>query len=263
MRGVICYYSASGNTRLASRYVAARLDMECDLVDVSSSATTDLSAYDFVGFAAPTDFGGMPQRFETFLAELPQQSGKPAFVFNSYGLMSGRTLADLAEQASARGLRVLAGHSLRMPENYPPMRAIRLPFDNRPNAKDVRRLDAFIAELRRALEALGRGAAPDAHPVRLGLLGGLRSAKARTTARDDMGEKFVDAQLCTECGTCVRKCPYGAIVLDPMPVVDMSACHGCWRCFNQCPEHAIYTARFRGGPFYARPSEHARQALRP
>ena len=258
MRAAICYYSGSGNTKLACEYLARRLDTECDLIDITRDDTAGLSMYDVVGLAASSDFGGMPKAFESFLAAIPPQAERPAFVLATYGFACGRVLSDLSAQASARGFRVIGGHRLHMPESYPPMRSLGLTFDRQPGAKELRRFDAFAEELR---GALARGEKPEARTVRPGLLDRLRPASARTTARNDMGEKFVDAELCTECGTCAKRCPYGAIVLDPMPIFDMSGCYGCWRCYNQCPQHAIYTKKFRGGPYYASPSEHARATL--
>lgn len=110
MRTAICYYSGSGNTKLACEYLARRIDAECDLFDVTRYDAPDLSAYNVVGFAASSDFGGMPKTFESFLAEIPPQPDKPAFVLATYGFACGRVLSDLAEKASARGFRVISGH---------------------------------------------------------------------------------------------------------------------------------------------------------
>jgi ferredoxin/flavodoxin len=262
MRGVICYYSGSGNTKLACAYIAAHLGFECDLIDVIAHPDADLTPYDFAGLAASADFGGLSHAFETFLAALPPQGGKPAFAFNTYGFQNGRTLLDLVEQASGAGFDVIGAHAMRMPESYPPMIALHLAFADQPKAGVVRKLDGFIAEVAAALRGLEGGAASEHAPVRTGWLASVSKAKPRTSARDDMGVKSVDAALCTECGICAKQCPYGAIVLSPKPVFDQSACFGCWRCYNRCPEHAIYTPKFRGGPYYPRPSDQAKAALR-
>jgi ferredoxin len=262
MRGVICYYSGSGNTKLVCQYLAKKVGTEFDLVDVVRDASVDLASYDVVGLAASTDFWSMPQSFQTFMEGLPDQGGKPAFVLNTFGLQSGGTLRDLADLAASRGLTVIGGHSVRMPESYPPMIAIHMGFPGQPSRGVMRGLDAFIGDLATMLAALQRGERVDARPVHVGMLGAVAPSRARTTSRDDMGDKSVDVELCTECGICARRCPYGAITLSPKPVFDMDACRGCWRCFSQCPEHAIYTAKFRGGPYYPRPSEQARETLR-
>lgn len=256
MRVAICYYSGSGNTELACERIAARLDAEVDLVDVVRE-TRDLSAYDAVGFACSTDFWSMPQLFAEYLAALPNHSGKPAFVFNTCGLRSGLTLVHLAEAVSARGFVVVGAHTMRMAESYPPMMALGLGFKDRPNAADVRKLDAFADRLAAALAV-----PPVPVRIRTRWYDGLGVTPARTTARTDMGEKRVDAERCTECGTCARSCPYAAIVLDPKPVFDESRCYGCWRCYNRCPERAISTRRFHGRPFYAGPSAQAKESLR-
>jgi ferredoxin len=261
LRGVICFYSGSGNTRLACEYLAARVGVEFDLVDVTAGDDVDLRPYDVVGLAASTDFGGMPRRFEEFLSDLPPQDGKPAFVLNTYGLASARTLRELADQSNSRGFAVFGGHSLRMPESYPPMIAMHLAFADQPNAAVLRKFDVFIGDVARAFGALERREGVERRRVSIGLLGAMSRSRPRTTARDDMGEKFVDAELCTECGICARRCPYGAITIAPEPVFDMARCYGCWRCYNQCPRHAIYTGKFRGGPYYAHPSDRARSAL--
>jgi hypothetical protein len=126
MKGVILFYSGTGNTALACQYLARRLPPRLECVDVTLPRRVDLAGMDVVGFATATDFWGVPQAFETFVAGLPLQDGKPAFVFNTYGAASGKTLRILAELVGARGFDVLAGHSLRMPESYPPMIAAKM-----------------------------------------------------------------------------------------------------------------------------------------
>ena len=99
--------------------------------------------------------------------------------------------------------------------------------------------------------------------IRTGFLNNLfpKSFHRPTRAREDMGEKFVDESLCTECGICEKGCPYSAITLVPKPKFDTTKCYGCWYCYNHCPEKAIYTAKFKGEGHYPRPNEQLRAKL--
>ena len=262
MRGIIFYYSGTGNTALACEYMARRLPVPLDCVDVTAVPRIDLGRADVVGFATPTDFWGIPYVFEAFVEGLPRQDGKPAFVFNTFGAGSGKTLRVLARAVEARGFSALAGYSLRMPESYPPAIASGKGAADAPGRKEMAGFDSFISELAGILHA-GRD---DGHfggaKLRLGLMSRFLPDLSRTAARDDMGEKHVDALVCTECGLCERNCPYVAIKLEPKPTFDSCKCYGCWRCYNLCPAHAIYTGKFRTGPFYPGPSELLKAKLR-
>ena len=263
MKGIICYYSGSGNTALACRYLAAKVeDIEFDLIDITEAEAIDTDAYDVIGFAAFADFFGPSQVFLDFVDRLPQQDGKLAFVFNTYGGVSGRTLRTMERAVASMGFRVVAGHALHTPESYTPMIVKGRGAEQSPSTKEMAAFDTFISELRRRLldsraESSGAG-----RRVRIGFLSSLMPSRPRTTARKDMGDKFVDEALCTECGVCEKGCPYGAIRLDPKPVFDMNRCYGCWSCYNHCPEKAIYTKKYRGKGYYPRPSELLKEKLR-
>ena len=262
MKGIIAYYSSTGNTRLACRYIASRLQVPFDLVDVVEERQVDLAPYDVVGFATFTDFGGPPYLFQAFMEGLPQQQDKLAFVFNTYGAVSLKTLRILQRTVAAKGFTVIAGHSLKTPESHPPTIARGQGSEEMPDEERMRALDAFISELGQLLEQAREGQPIEGKRVRIGFLNSLVPSIPRTMARRDMGEKYIDEALCTECGACQKGCPYEAIRLAPKPVFDMDKCYGCWRCYHRCPEHAIYTRRFRGGPFYPRPSDRLREILR-
>ena len=107
MKGAILFYSGTGNTALACQHLARRLPPDFECVDVTRPHHVDLAGLDVVGFATPTDFWGVPQAFENFVESLPAQDGTPAFVFNTYGAASGKTLRILAELVGARIRSVL------------------------------------------------------------------------------------------------------------------------------------------------------------
>jgi heterodisulfide reductase subunit A len=58
----------------------------------------------------------------------------------------------------------------------------------------------------------------------------------------------VDSSCCTSCGTCVTRCPYGAISIEEKKVtpavVNRALCEGCGTCAADCPEDCIRMNHF-------------------
>lgn len=256
MKGIICYYSGSGNTKLAVKYISKRIgNADFDLHNIVKTEIPDLSAYDIVGFATFTDFWGVPQYFHSFFEKIGPQPDKYAFVFNTFGFASGKTLHSLAGLASAKSFNVLAGYSLHTPENYPPMRTSNRAADDSPGPKELQKFDDFILRLDGMLETIRSGKAPKRQRMALGITGTFLPAFPRTRAKKDFGEQNVAEDLCDQCGICEKLCPYEAIELIPYPVFNHSKCNGCWSCYNHCPPKAIYTSKFKGEGQYPKPGK--------
>jgi ferredoxin/flavodoxin len=254
MKAAIFYYSGTGNTRLACQYLAQRIaNIEFDLLNITNSKRADLTHYDVVGFATATQHMGVPYLFEDFIKNLPSQQNKPAFVLNTYGAMSGRTLKNLAKLVTAGGFNVIAGHSLLTPENYPPFILKGWANEDAPNDEEMENFHQFITDLERRLGTIRTGQLVVPAKINIGFFNSLMRPASPAKSRKKMGELLVDESNCTECRTCADGCPYGAIALDPKPVFNTNRCHGCWMCFNHCPQQAIFTQKIRGEGHYSQP----------
>ena len=262
MKGILCYYSGSGNTRLAANYLKEHIrHADFELYDIVRTNMPDLTEFDVVGFATFTDFWGVPQYMHTFFERISPYPDKPCFVLNTFGAISGKTLKHLAGLARSRGFDVLAGHSLHTPENYPPMRRRGMAADDAPDPKEFDAFNAFIARLDRMLQNKTEGDQPVGEPVRIGFWNRLLPAFPRTKAKKDFGKQRVDAEKCIQCDTCEQVCPYEAVKLSPFPVFDHARCRGCWACYNHCPQQAILTDRFKGECQYPEPNDTITQKL--
>ena len=262
MKSIICYYSAIGNTRLACETIARAVPgAGFELFDITSGARPDLAGSDFTGFATFADFWGPPQLFKTFIEALPEQANRPAFVFNTFGGANGGTLYQLARLVQTRGFRVKAAHALHTPESYPVVIAGGRTFISSPSEKELEQFRSFIRALSRLAAEIRAGRGHEQGRAKFGLKERLWPVLSRTTARRTMGEKYVDAALCTFCELCAKTCPYQAIRMNPGPEFDMSRCYGCWACFSRCPKKAIYTRKLRGTGHYPQPANELKKKL--
>lgn len=253
MKGILCYYSGTGNTRLACEKIARQLkSIDLTLYDITKGEPLDLKEYKIVGFASFADFGGPPQRMKTFVEQL-EPTTQYAFLFNTYGLFSGKTLPLLAQWVQKKGFTVLAGHSLHAPENFPPMISIGLKNEQAPNKKELSDFESYITTLDSMISAIKKKKPFQSEPIKIGFFSRLLPASPREKARQDMGAKFVDKALCVKCGKCKKVCPYHAIALSPYPEFDMEKCYGCWACYHHCPKQAIFTNKFKKRCYYPKP----------
>jgi ferredoxin len=251
LKGIICYYSGSGNTKLACNYIKNNVNnIDFELFNIVKTKIPDLNKYDIVGFATFTDCWGAPQYFHTFINNLGNYDKKKAFVFNTFGAMSGHTTKSMAELVKSKGFNVLLGHSLHTPENFPPMRVMKMTYDNSPKKKELTKFDDFISKLDQL----------KSEKIKIGFLAKIMPPMKRTKARKYMAEKFVD-EFCIECGTCKNVCPYEAIILNPKPVFDETKCYACWACYNHCPKKSIYTKKFKHKGHYSKPNKELERKL--
>lgn len=262
MKGIICLYSGSGNTKLACRYLMKNISStEFVLFNIVTDGIPDMNAYDVVGFACFTDFFGPSRLMLDFIEKIPA-ANKPAFVLNTYGYINGRTQLVLGQEVGKKGFDVVAGYSLHTPESYPPMIARGMGNEDAPDEKELASFKTFISELDSLLREYAAAGKASKKLFSPGIGSRLLPMFSRDKARKDMGEKFIDEQLCTKCGICAKGCPCGAITLDPLPVFDMKRCSGCWFCYNHCPEKAVYTKKFRNIAHYPSPNEQLREKLK-
>jgi ferredoxin len=54
---------------------------------------------------------------------------------------------------------------------------------------------------------------------------------------------LADSDTCTSCGTCVERCPVGAVQLEKTAVVDQDKCIGCGVCAAGCEEESVKMVR--------------------
>lgn len=256
MKGVICYYSGSGNTKLACEFIRRNVHhIDFELANIVTDKKPDFDDFDFVGFACFADHWAPSEIVHSFFDEIEKVKGVPAFVFNTYGLFSQNTLFHLKNLAEEKGFDVVLGHSLHTPESYPLFRMKGIRFDGAPSSRELKRFKDFVVRLNDVSLKISKGEEVEREEIKKFPLSFASPRFSRKKTKEEMGKQEVDEEKCIECGVCQKGCPYGAIKLDPKPIFDHEKCFGCWFCYNHCPKQAIYTKKCKGKGQYSKPSE--------
>lgn len=261
-KSAIIHFSTTGNTFLACQYLSRRIpQIDFDLIDVKSMNGFDPSQYESVGFASYCDFQGPPRLLLSKISRIPRVDRMPSFVLITYAAIHGHTMKTLKKAVEERGFRVLSGHALRMPENYPPMRKKGMRGDDKPDSNDLEGFQNYIRRLSDDLVAHHLGKKVEEKKIKIGLFNTFFRGKDRSKAKKQMGEKKVDEGLCTKCGLCERSCGYDVIGLHPFPVFDENKCMGCFSCYNVCPVGAISTGKITNEYRYGGPPEELKKKM--
>jgi flavodoxin len=188
MNVLICYYSGSGNTKLACSYIVKRIpEIGFDFYNITKDKDLSFDEYGAIGFATFTDFRGSPYLMNSFIKTLSPRPEMPAFVFTTHGFFSGKMPRCLADRLNERGFNVFTGYSLHTPQNYPPLVAFGFGNINAPNKREMRNFEIFISKLRKQLIALNEGKTIKKEKIKMGLMNHLSPIQSRTTARRSMG----------------------------------------------------------------------------
>ena len=262
MKTAIIYYSTTGNTKLACEFIAKRISgVEIDLIDVLKSDPHMLAAYDVVGFAFFTDSWKPPVLFQQYVRSLNGLEGKYAFLFNTYGCISGQSVSMMYNLLAEKGMEVFAGFSLHTPENYPPMIAAGFGYAKSPGKAEMRRMIRFTQALQANLERIERKLPvkkykPKKKPLDLILPSEPDRLTGAFFGRTTME---IDRSKCVMCGLCKKYCPAGAVTIGSEVTIDSAKCQRCWSCYNHCPSRAVKAGRYIGQGQYRGPSDRYRE----
>jgi ferredoxin len=247
MKGIIFYFSTTGNTLNVCKCIKRKVNnTSFELADIKNGEIPDISGYDVVGFATYTDYWGPPMLMQRFIQNIPKCSEKYAFVVNTHSGESGKTLMIMGDWIKTKGFRVIASASLSAPVNFPPAIAEGWSNEQDPSQEELDEFTKAIEALNDKLKLIGDNHEVGEEKIIISEKNMSLAYATRAAAKDEMGNIFVDNDLCNKCGKCERICGYKAVMLNPNPVFDQQKCYGCWACFNNCPTKAIYTEQIRG-----------------
>ncbi len=258
MRTIIFYYSATGNSLYASRFLQDALgDTELRSIPEELARGGFTIDADRVGFVFPLHYMGLPMQVEAFLENLVIPGHPYLFAIATCGVpYLGQPFADADSILSRTGHHLTAAWFLRLVSNYIPLRDI---------AADWRiNIRARLAEkkLKKIASSVKNG---DSHTTWQLLRKPCRRLHEEwKDRRQRLDENFrCDENLCTSCGLCSRVCPTRNIELPEGHPVWNHRCVECMGCLHICPVKAIeYGDKTKGRKRYRHSRIPAKDLLR-
>ena len=252
---VVFWYSQTGNTERTGRLIAETLKkkgLDVTAVEYRDLDQSSLNTYDMVVAGSPVYYYDVPENFKLWLSDIPEISGKPCASYVTFGGTGGNqhntacTLVDLlADKGGVPvGIEKFGNMStFAITWSYGNVERV-LKYSHLPDdiSYDAMRDYASVI-LDRVHQGQGIEIEKDCDYREL-----FKNTPSIWSTKLFITNHTIDENKCIECGTCIRKCPVGAIELE-QHLVDTDRCIACLGCVNNCPAQAFNMA-FMGEKIY-------------
>ena len=235
MNTVIYYFSATGNSLVAARDLAAELG-DAKLISIVKALNS--GAYetsDAVGIVFPVYMFGLPLIVSDFLQHLKVEEGTYVFTLATFGGLPGMAHSQAEGILKKRGIELAAGFSVLMPGNYTPLYGAK-PKDaqqkiferEKTRIKEI----AYVVRERRRFSMEQRPFLLNLFLNKLLYKGGMKQIPLS-------GKGFWVTDACTKCGLCAKICPVNNIEIRNGKPFWLGHCQHCLACLQWCPVEAI------------------------
>ena len=239
---MICYFSGTGNSRWVAKTVSAhfadnRLVDMADAVVSGNSLSFNLSEGERLGFVFPVHSWGIPWIVRRFIKKMTVNNYYSNLIYCilTCGDDSGLTNRMLQKLFRRKGWQCRHIYSVQMPNTYvvfPGFDADPVELEQKKKAEAVPTLDKIMA----AIESDS--------PIDCYLQKGQQFLKSRIIyplfCKFKMSSKpFYYTDKCIGCGICVKNCPTHNIRLENDRPVWGDCCTQCLSCLHRCPQTAI------------------------
>lgn len=229
---MICYFSATGNSKYVAERIAGALG-DTAVSIVNAEPAFRLAAGERFGLVTPTYFWELPVPVRDFLSRLALAGGAHyVFLIATYGTTPGCCGEDARRVLKKRDIALNAAFSVRMPDTWTPIFDL---SDPEKVAAQNRDAEGFIADVIARIQAQETGNRTERRaPYAVRAITDPLMNSARKT------KHFYVEDSCIGCGLCARNCPVQAIALrDKKPVWVRERCALCLGCLHRCPKFAI------------------------
>ena len=257
-KGLILYYSSSGNTKkmaIEARNVLKNMNWGVSIHNLRSyKQTIHSSDPNLIILGVPVQYWEIPDAAVRMIRTLPQFENAAGFVFSTYGkCVCNNVPYDLAIELQSKGVSILGGAQIVMPNSSPIGENTRigdleesfgkgeLTETNLAKYKSILHKIAKRVE-NRDLDEMDIDRLKDLH-TRNAIATLMNIFSTADTRRRSMPQVQHDEKKCTLCKKCMKLCDYQAISLSDENgfSVDEERCKVCYKCIAGCTKNALST----------------------
>lgn len=244
MKGVVYYFSGTGNTKWAVdkfKMYFNKYGIDLDSINLEKVGFTE-NQYDFLIIGTPIYFDDTPRIINKFVNALPESHNKInciIFATNTWGNSAALDL--LGKRMKKKGYNLVSQVNIMMPAN--------LKFKSK---VEVFKDKTSIKTLTSAANKI-KGVVKDFLVDRSNIESTSRRQVYIKKVKDmvsnykkkNLVKYLKSTDRCTSCGVCLRNCPCSNITLNNGQVVFHSNCIMCMRCMCICPQESITFKGYR------------------
>lgn len=271
----VYYFSGTGNSLAVAKDIAQKLGGTITPLAWVMDRERITPEADAVGIVFPVHnvvHDGLPPIIGRFIGKLENLDSKYIFAVCTCGGGSAATIANLGKLIEARGGRLAAGFTVKMPMNLSPVT---------PSKQWQRRFDIWKKRLGFISGYVGerrRGRFETINPliplVFNPLFAPLKASLVRNFQRlagcdlplaelfPLMDRGFRSDSGCNGCGICAKICPVENIEIIGNKPSWRHHCENCFACLAWCPRAAIQSAQVSSGERYRHPEVELADMLR-
>ena len=242
---LVLWYSQAGHTERNGRLIGKVLEKQgiaVKALDIRECDESVMSTYDLIIAGTPVYYLDVPGNVRTWMESIPSIEGTPVAAFSTFGgpgdnqYNTAWYLLDLLAKKGGvpAGIATFGNMSTFAPTWSMGNEKRILKYRDRPNEEIYGAVREFA---RQVLRTVSSGTAP---VIKKEFYAGefLRGSFQVKITKAMISRHTIRKDRCKQCGTCVDKCPAGAIDLTQY-AVDRKACIACMGCVNNCPSGAI------------------------
>jgi ferredoxin len=230
------YFSPTGTTEKAANAIASGTGLPYERIDLTilkkrQNFKLTFNKSDLVIAGTPVYGGRIPKNIDNFFSGL-NGNGAPAVALVVYGNREYEdALIELKIRLEERGFQVIAGAAFIGEHTYSKKIA-----GGRPDANDLKTAGEFGGKIIREIDKATRGKLTVKGNYPYIVMGNDPAANMGPIATIALVTATED---CTLCGICAEECPWGAITIGDIAMVDYTKCSRCLRCIKVCPAGAL------------------------